>query len=557
MSIYIDGFATMFGTVNNLQGLKDKIIDNAVKGRLTERKINVDSATLLIEKANLIEEELIIKGLTKKSKLQNSIFEKPYELPRNWVWTTLGEITNQQTLNDGDWIVSSDMDENGEIKLIQLGSIGNAKYIDKGFKYINKSTFERIGCKAILPGYLLINRLIGDRMYACKMPDIEGEIITAVDVCWLSPQEEVYNLDYIMYAVLSTSFQNAVKEQGKGTTRLRISKGNLINIPFPLPPIEEQNEIVEKIKMLHNEVDQLEAKLKKKEHLLELLPQAVVDAIANSETEHQLKEQLEFVIENFESIFQTPESMQDLRNVILQLAIEGKLVPQDPTDEPASELLKKIKAEREQLVREKKIKKPAVLEPISEDEIPFEIPESWEWVRLGEVTNYGNNTIVNPDTISNDEWVLELEDIEKNTGKIHQHVNFSERYSKSAKSRFESGDVLYGKLRPYLRKILVAPAPGVCTTEIIAFRGHGGIHSEYIVSFLMSKYADDYVNSITHGMKMPRLGTDNALNLLFPLPPINEQMYIVQKVKSLMAIIDQLEQKLKKKVEIIEMLGTA
>lgn len=117
--------------------------------------------------------------------------------------------------------------------------------------------------------------------------------------------------------------------------------------------------------------------------------------------------------------------------------------------------------------------------------------------------------------------------------------------------------IYYGKLRPYLKKVLVAPSFGVCTTEIIAFRGYANISSEYIVSFFKSKYTDNYVNTITHGMSMPRLGTENARELVFPLPPLSEQYRIVERIRLLLSIIDQLEFQLLKKKEIIELLGTA
>ena len=162
-------------------------------------------------------------------------------------------------------------------------------------------------------------------------------------------------------------------------------------------------------------------------------------------------------------------------------------------------------------------------------------------MRLGEVTNYAYNETLKPDEIDEEEWVLELEDIEKDTSRLIQVIRNKDRKSKSNKNRFYKGDVLYGKLRPYLKKVLVAPEDGVCSTEIIPFRGYGNIESRYIMYIMKSPYIDKIVNSITHGMNMPRLGTKNALELLIPLPPINEQKRIVEKVDQLMALCDELE----------------
>lgn len=245
---------------------------------------------------------------------------------------------------------------------------------------------------------------------------------------------------------------------------------------------------------------------------------------------------MDFIIENFKK----------LEEIILDLAVKGKLVPQNPEDEPASVLLEKIKIEKEKLIKEKKIKKDKEFEPISEEEKPFEIPDSWEWVRLGEISNYGNTISILPQNIDDNSWTLELEDIEKESSKIIKIIYNSERQVKSNKHCFEDGDVLYSKLRPYLKKILVAPQKGVCTSEIIPFRGYGKILSEYIVKVMKSNYIDIYVNSITHGMNMARLGTESARNICFPLPPLAEQKRIVEKVDKLIALCDDLEKKVEK-----------
>jgi type I restriction enzyme S subunit len=260
-------------------------------------------------------------------------------------------------------------------------------------------------------------------------------------------------------------------------------------------------------------------------------------------------------IEEFNNEVHCQEQLiSKLRQSILQEAVQGKLVPQDPNDEPASVLLERIKEEKERLIKEGKIKKEKPLPPISEDEIPYELPEGWEWVRLGEVTNYAYNETLKPDEIDEEEWVLELEDIEKDTSRLIQVIRNKDRKSKSNKNRFYKGDVLYGKLRPYLKKVLVAPEDGVCSTEIIPFRGYGNIESRYIMYIMKSPYIDKIVNSITHGMNMPRLGTKNALELLIPLPPINEQKRIVEKVDQLMALCDELEKNIEQSKKDCELL---
>ena len=247
---------------------------------------------------------------------------------------------------------------------------------------------------------------------------------------------------------------------------------------------------------------------------------------------------------------------QQLKNSILQMAVQGKLVPQDPNDEPASVLLERIRKEKEKLIKEGKIKKeknPSYIfrgadnlpyekvgknEPVCiADEVPFDIPDSWEWTRLGFVSSYAETKKkIKAQDAPPDLWQLDLEDIEKG-GRILEHKTVGERKAVGDKTFFEAGNVLYSKLRPYLLKVLVAPADGICTPEIVPFSLYGNILPEYIVAFLKSPYVDGVINAVTYGVKMPRVGTQTMTALLLPLPPLNEQQRIVNKINEVMPIV--------------------
>ena len=247
---------------------------------------------------------------------------------------------------------------------------------------------------------------------------------------------------------------------------------------------------------------------------------------------------------------------EQLKNSILQMAVQGKLVPQDPNDEPASALLERIRAEKEQLIKEKKIKKeknPSVIfrgadnlpyekvgknEPVCiADEVPFEIPDSWEWTRLGFISSYAETKKkIKAQDASPDLWQLDLEDIEKG-GRILEYKTVGERKAVGDKTLFEAGNVLYSKLRPYLLKVLVAPADGICTPEIVPFGLYGNILPEYIVVFLKSPYVDGVINAVTYGVKMPRVGTQTMTTLLLPLPPLTEQQRIVDKINEVIPLV--------------------
>ena len=249
---------------------------------------------------------------------------------------------------------------------------------------------------------------------------------------------------------------------------------------------------------------------------------------------------------------------KQLKNSILQWAIQGNLVPQDPNDEPASVLLDKIRQEKERLIKEKTIKRDknasiiyrgednSYYEKITttgevkciDEEIPFEIPVGWEWCRLGEISTYAQTKRkINASNADSQLWGLDLEDIEKG-GRLLNIKTVGERKAIGDKTIFNRGDILYSKLRPYLLKILVAPEGGICTPEIIPFTCYGNICKDYIVSFLKSPYVDDYINSVTFGVKMPRVSTETMTSLLVPLPPLSEQFRIDTKTKELMPYID-------------------
>ncbi|MDQ5984803.1 MAG: hypothetical protein CSYNP_00499 [Syntrophus sp. SKADARSKE-3] len=167
-----------------------------------------------------------------------------------------------------------------------------------------------------------------------------------------------------------------------------------------------------------------------------------------------------------------------------------------------------------------------------------QLPSSWLECKLGDVIDYGSSNKVEPIDIAADDWILELEDIEKDTSKIIKRFNYSERLSKSTKNRFASGDVLYGKLRPYLNKVVRADIDGFCSTEIIPLKPSKWLNGGYLFYWLKHPIFLDYVSSVSHGLNMPRLGTEAGRSAPFILAPINEQKRIADKLDALLARVD-------------------
>lgn len=172
------------------------------------------------------------------------------------------------------------------------------------------------------------------------------------------------------------------------------------------------------------------------------------------------------------------------------------------------------------------------------------LPASWISCELGDLIDYGKTEKVEPEQINPEAWVLELEDVEKDTSKILQRVSFGERQSKSTKHRFQAGDVLYGKLRPYLNKVVRADRPGLCTTEIIPLRPPPEVHAGYLFHWLKHPQFMGYVNAVSHGLTMPRLGTAAGRKAPFILAPRAEQQRIAEKLDALLTFVNACRERL-------------
>ncbi len=245
-----------------LSTAKSKILDLAIRGKLVPQDPNDEPASVLLERIGAEKEELIKQGKIKRNKKESVIFKGDdnsyYEdLPVNWSVSSLSEITTNLILNDGDWVLSDNMVPSGEIKLIQLGSVGFLEYVNKGFKYLTPEIFNELGCTEIHSGYMLINRIVSNKMCACILPKIEGKKITTVDTCWIAPKDDWYNLKYILYAISSPLFQSFVMINSSGTTRKRISKSILVSLPLAFPPLAEQKRIVEAIEVAFTKLDEI------------------------------------------------------------------------------------------------------------------------------------------------------------------------------------------------------------------------------------------------------------------------------------------------------------
>ncbi|EAH7598867.1 restriction endonuclease subunit S [Campylobacter jejuni] len=158
----------------------------------------------------------------------------------------------------------------------------------------------------------------------------------------------------------------------------------------------------------------------------------------------------------------------------------------------------------------------------------YKLPQGWEWKSLGDISNYGKTSQVKPSQLKGNDWILELEDIEKESGVLLQKVLFQDRQSKSNKIKFNKGDILFGTLRPYLKKVIIANDNGACSSEIMPFSTGNSIANHFIYYYLFANFLHDRISSLTYGARMPRLGTKDGKSLQIPLPPLQEQEQIAE-----------------------------
>ena len=311
---------------------------------------------------------------------------------------------------------------------------------------------------------------------------------------------------YIYQFLKSPIIQTDIEAKCSGSTnQIELATKTIQSYLIPLPPFREQQKIVmeiEKFEPLIAEYDKLEQQATK-------LDDEIYDKLKKS---------------------------------ILQYAIQGKLVPQDPNDEPASVLLERIRVEKKAKLGKKYVDSyiykgddNCYYEKIGEtttnisDEIPFDLPENWIWIRLGYVIDFSKSETVAANQIDQASWILDLEDIEKDSGRLLQKKNMDKVQSKSDKHRFYKGNVLYSKLRPYLNKVIVADDDGYCTTEILTFDFGPYIVAQYAQIYLMSPYFVNYAMAGSYGVKMPRIGSLRGNNALIPIPPYNIQKSIINQ----------------------------
>ena len=498
----------------NAQQLKNAILQEAIEGRLVPQDPNDEPASALLARIRKEKERLVKAGKLKKKDLEVkpiSEDEIPFEIPESWEWCRLADY-----LDVRDGTHDSPKYYSKGIPFVTSKNLDNGKINFSTCKYISEEDHKKFSERSYVED--------GDILFA-MIGSIGNPVIVKKDrefsiknvALFKRYSIELTNIQYIYYYLLF--IQNELKKISSGGVQSFVGLKTFREWIFPLPPLAEQHRIVAKIE--------------------ELLPK-VEEYGKAQDALNKLNEEL-------------PER---LKKRILQEAIEGRLVPQDPNDEPASALLAKIRKEKEQLVKEGKLKKKDLIEtPISEYEIPFDIPASWKWVRLGNLVsnqtglsyNKGDleKKVDNPirvlrgGNIQNGSWCTKVDDVmiapeyvkkpnlslQKNTF-ITPAVTSLEHLGKTALIEEDHSDIVAGGFVLYLLPFY-----------------RDDIFSKYLSYYFQSAYYNTYCQSIANksGQAFWNLSRQKLMELVLPIPPLTEQKRIVAKLEQILGEIDKLK----------------
>lgn len=551
----------------NAKELKGLILQLAIQGKLTAQwRANVESqgiatidnnAKTLLEQIQAEKAQLIKDKKIKKEKALPPISQEeiPFELPESWEWTRLGEI--------GDWgagatpLRSNGDFYGGEINWFKSGELNNGLMDYKSVEKITDLAIQKTSVRLNQPGDVLI-AMYGATIGKTGFLKVEGATNQAVCAC------TCYNGMYNEYLhLLLKALKKEFLDQGEGGAQPNISRVKIRNKIFAIPPLAEQKAIVQIVDTLFKEVETLEELTQKRVQLKEDFISSALRRLSEGEVEKEWA----FLQQHF-STFMTEESnVKKLRECILQLAVQGKLTRAFRERHPelvegshsAKALLAQIQAEKAQLIKEKKIKKEKALPPITQEEIPFELPMGWEWCRLGEVTDIiagasfksgdFNETGGTKCIKITNAGVREF--VETNDFLPDDFVQLYPNYL------IKEGDLILALTRPYIKdglKISVCPSSydnSLLNQRVASIRSFTEfIYHPYIFTFIQSPKVLNYYKSKFDGKsQQPNMKMGDITELLVSIPPLAEQKAIVTKVNELMALCDTLEQEIAKNKE--------
>ena len=534
--------------------LRELILELAVRGKLVPQDTNDEPASLFLEKIAVEKAQLIKEKVIKKAKplplISNN--EKAFELPQGWQWVRLNEVLN---IFNGNSI-------NARLKESKYSNVTNGlpyigtKDVGYGFESLNYDNgisipYEEPKFKVAKAGSVLICAEGGSAGKKCG--------ITNRDICFGNKlyANEVFHQDlkseFILMSFLSPTFFSQFSDSMTGIIG-GISMAKFSHLVIAIPPKEEQQRIVAKVNELMLLCDQLEQQTEDSVNAHATLVEVLLATLTDSTNADELAQNWTRIAEHFDSLFTTEQSIEALKKTVLQLAVMGKLVPQNPEDETASVLLEKIAEEKEQLIKEKKIKKPRPIQLINENDVLFEIPKSWEFTRFESVAHLiSDGAHHTPQYLDEGVPFLSVKDMSNGSLSFEdtRYISIEQHENLCKRCHPKRGDLL-------LTKVGTTGIPIIIDTDkefsifvsvaLIKF-STDKIYGKYLSALIKSPFVYQQSQDGTQGVGNKNLVLKTISNFILAIPPLAEQHRIVAKVDELMAICDQLKEKLQQSQE--------
>jgi len=529
--------------------LRKFILDLAVRGKLVEQDPNDEPASELLKRIQAEKARLVKEGKASKEKSLPRVTatDISFPPPSGWHWVRLGQICSKTG--------SGSTPRGGKDAYLSKGIpfLRSQNVYDDGLRlndvaYISSEIHENMKGTAVLPGDLLLN-ITGGSIGRCARVSDEfsganiSQHISIVRLVFV----ELNAFSHV--TILSPYFQNEIIRSQTGAGREGLPKNRMDEIEIPLPPLAEQQRIVAKVDELMALCDQLEAARNEREARRDRLVASSLNRISTS-TAKEAKDAARFHLDQLPSLTTRIEHIKQLRQAILNLAVYGQLVPQDPNDEPAAELLKRIQAEKARLVKEGKIRKQQPLPRIETNELSYCLPLGWAWTRLGEISQlvtsgsrdwakyYSKDgaIFVRMGNLSKDNYRMRLAQIQHVTPPIN---------GEGGRTRLEPWDILISITGDVGMLGLVPEGFGEAyiNQHTAMVRPMDEVKGLFLAELFRSPFAQNQFNAPQRGIKNSFRLTD-VTELIIPLPPLAEQHRIVAKVDELMALCDQLEAQL-------------
>lgn len=529
--------------------LRELVLQLAVRGKLVPQDPEDEPASELLERIAAEKARLVEAGEIRKPKAVPPVSEDevPFEVPAGWAWTRLDDVVDPERPISYGVLVPGPHVEGGTplVRVAELDAVSPPLVPEKAIGQQVASEYERVR----LRGDELLVGVVGSIGKIGKArPEWAGAVVARAVARFgvAHHMDRLFTLLVLQAPRTQAWFGEAARTMAQPTLNVSL----LRQVHVPVPPLAEQHRIVAKVDELMALIDRLEATRITRESSRSTLRDAALGALRAAETSAEVEVAWARVAEQMGALFTEPADLEPLRQAVLQLAVRGRLVPQDPADEPASVLLSRIVAEKARLVEAGDVRKPKVLPPVSESERPFDVPRGWAWIEVETVTSLvtSGSRGWNQYYAETGATFIRSQDIKGDRLEYDQQVfvNLPER-AEGLRTRVMRGDWLVTITGANVGKCALVTEPideGYVSQHVALLRpvetgigpfGHLWLTSAHGGRGLLLNYS--------YGAK-PGLNLSQLRELPMPLPPLAEQHRIVAKVDELMSLIDRLEEHL-------------